>query len=129
MGVVLICPCSPENIYEKCCQPLHVGEINATTSLQLMKSRYSAFALKLMDYIKQTHDPQTRKDFNPEEAREWAHIVTFTQLEILNFEESGNKGFVEFKAHFQNSEGTHIHHEKSVFRRQNEIWYYRSSKN
>lgn len=37
------CPCGENSTYEKCCGSFHRGEMNAVTSEQLMRSRYSAF--------------------------------------------------------------------------------------
>lgn len=55
------CPCGSDIDYQNCCEPLHIhvdsGQIIANTPLQLMRSRYSAFALKNFDYILKTHHP------------------------------------------------------------------------
>jgi len=52
------CPCQSGVSYEKCCAPYHSGKA-APTAEKLMRSRYSAYALKLADYINDTWHPDT----------------------------------------------------------------------
>lgn len=47
------CPCG-QGLYAECCQPLHVGQQCAKHAEQLMRSRYSAFALQQIDYLLST---------------------------------------------------------------------------
>ena len=53
------CPCHSGQSYTDCCQPLHLGQA-APDAERLMRSRYSAYALKLPDYILQTWHADTR---------------------------------------------------------------------
>ena len=55
------CPCGSGKKYKKCCQIYHKGKI-AKSALELMKSRYSAFAVGDIDYIIKTSTFQ--KDFD-----------------------------------------------------------------
>lgn len=50
------CPCHSGKEYEECCRPYHEGQ-NPPTPLVLMRSRYSAYALKKVDYIMNTTHP------------------------------------------------------------------------
>lgn len=47
------CPCRSGARYTACCKPLHEGA-RATTPVTLMRSRFSAFALGLGDYLVET---------------------------------------------------------------------------
>ena len=47
------CPCGGF-LYSSCCAPLHRGECQAATAEQLMRSRYSAYALGEVEYLLQT---------------------------------------------------------------------------
>jgi SEC-C motif-containing protein len=47
------CPCGSGTNYKSCCGPLHAG-LPAKTAEALMRSRYSAFALGLGDYLLDT---------------------------------------------------------------------------
>lgn len=122
------CPCGTGQNYETCCGPFHEGVVPAPTAEKLMRSRYTAFALKKMDYVERTTDPQTRMKFDFKANARWAETGQFQRLEILSASEDGNKGFVEFRAHYLWEDGVRVHHEKSRFRKQEGIWYYREGK-
>lgn len=49
----LPCPCDPAHEYITCCQPLHRGQ-PADNAEALMRSRYSAYVLRLEDYLQVT---------------------------------------------------------------------------
>jgi SEC-C motif domain protein len=53
------CPCDERREYRACCGRCHSG-IAATDAEALMRSRYSAFALGLADYLHQTWHVSTR---------------------------------------------------------------------
>ena len=126
---VMKCPCNPGKSFQECCEPLLNGESSAETPEELMRSRYSAFATQNIDYIRETTDPQTRLSFDMKANEDWARAAKFTELEILRTQYEGNKGIVEFKAHFQSGQqDPQIHHEISKFRRQAGIWYFREGK-
>jgi SEC-C motif-containing protein len=113
------CACGLPTSYENCCQPFHEGLKLAPSAEKLMRSRYSAFALKKMDYILKTHDPLTLHQFNLEENKKWAESVTFFKLEVLHAKENGEQAEVIFKAHYKINATSkiHIHEEHSHFRR------------
>ena len=48
------CPCHSGNPYGSCCEPLHLRAVIAPSPERLMRSRYSAFALKLIPYLYET---------------------------------------------------------------------------
>ena len=94
-----------------------------------MRSRYSAFFAKNMEYILATTDPQTVLDFDMPATLEWAESAEFTGLEILRIQGEGNKGLVEFKATYRINGGLpQIHHEIAKFRKQAGRWYFREGK-
>lgn len=124
-----LCPCGSQKNYTSCCEPFLVGQAKPTTSEQLMRSRYTAFTKKDLDYIAQTTDPQGYSPQDMQANKEWADQVTFTQLEILNSLDEGNKGTVEFKAYFKTQDGAeHVHHELSKFRKKAGTWFFRDGK-
>ncbi len=55
------CPCGSGLCYASCCKPLHQGHL-ATTAEALMRSRYSAYMLRLEPYLLATWHPDTRPD-------------------------------------------------------------------
>lgn len=122
------CPCGKNEKYENCCGRFIENEELPETPEELMRSRYTAFALKKIQYLQETHDPQKAENFDFAENKNWAEQATFTRLEVLHSESSGNKGQVEFKAHYQIDGEEHIHHEISKFRQQAGQWYYREGR-
>ena len=53
------CPCYSGKAYADCCEPLHHGA-DAADAERLMRARYSAYALRLPDYIVRTWHPDSR---------------------------------------------------------------------
>ncbi|MES3036841.1 MAG: YchJ family metal-binding protein [Bdellovibrionota bacterium] len=124
-----MCPCGSKTDYTECCEPLIKGEADAESPEELMRSRYTAFTVKDMDYVFNTTDPQSRMNFDYNTSKEWAEDSTFTGLEIIRSSDEGNKGMVEFKAHFKDSKGeSHVHHEVSKFRKQAGVWFFKEGK-
>ena len=62
----LPCPCGLNQfLYPQCCGLIHqrfasTGELSATDAEALMRSRYSAYVLDLLDYLLATWHPSTR---------------------------------------------------------------------
>lgn len=48
------CPCGSRKVFSQCCQPFHEGKALPPTAEALMRSRYSAYATKNVDYIVDT---------------------------------------------------------------------------
>lgn len=123
------CPCGSGKKYTDCCEILITEKKLANTSEELMRSRYTAYTQKNMDYIESTTDPQGFTALDMQANKDWANEVTFTKLEILNSQDEGNKGTVEFKAYFTTKDGAeHIHHEVSKFRKLSGTWYFRDGR-
>ena len=94
-----------------------------------MRSRYSAFCTKNLDYVVETTDPQARFDMDKESTAAWMNGATFSKLEVLASSAEGNKGSVEFKAYFKMNDGPEeIHHEFSKFRKHAGTWYFRDGR-
>lgn len=123
------CPCGSEKDYNQCCDRFITKKLEPNTSEELMRSRYTAYTQKNMEYITETTDPQGLSPDDMQANKEWADQVQFTKLEILNSRDEGNKGTVEFKAYFKTKDGVeHIHHEVSKFRKLQGTWYFRDGR-
>lgn len=92
-----------------------------------MRSRYTAYTLKDLNYLLATVDPQRRLEIDENATRTWMEKSTFTRLEVVRASEEKNKGVVEFKAHYREAaEGPEtVHHEIAKFRKQGGRWYFR----
>ncbi len=122
------CYCGKNLDFTICCEPYIKLERRPTSAEDLMRSRYSAFCIKNIDYIIATTDLQVRFDFDRSGNEAWAQQAQFQKLEVINSEEIGNKSVVEFKAYFKIANEEHVHHEIGTFRRTDQVWFYRSGR-
>ena len=116
------CPCGSGGSYEGCCGPLHDNRVQAGTAEELMRSRYSAYAVGRLDYVFRTWHPQTRPD-----EIEVTPGLTWSGLSIRRVEagEPGDdEGVVEFEADYQTAEGRGVMRERSRFTRRGGRWVY-----
>ncbi|MEX0740791.1 MAG: YchJ family metal-binding protein [Pseudohongiella sp.] len=118
------CPCGSNKRLPACCGAFHAGTATPRTAKQLMRSRYSAYALGgLGDYLLQTWHPTTRPAVSA--ADMGAADTGWVQLDIVDSHQQGNSAMVEFKAYWRDVDGqTQLHHEKSRFVRQDGRWFY-----
>jgi SEC-C motif-containing protein len=124
------CPCGSQKKFKKCCRVFHYGE-NPGNALELMKSRYSAYAANDSDYIiKTTH--RDNKDYTSDEQK-WKESIhdfvdhtEFKGLEILNFEEGEDTAYVTFKASLFQGAIDVSFTEKSKFVKVHDLWLYHS---
>ena len=115
------CPCGSGIKYKKCCGKYHKGLV-AKTALELMKSRYTAFAIGKINYIIKTSTFQ--KDF--EDLKSFNNSCEFKKLEILEFIDGNSEAFVTFKATIFCNKQDNSFIEKSRFIKENGKWYYQS---
>ena len=116
------CPCGTGLPYDGCCGRLHQGAADAATAEQLMRSRYSAFALGDPAYLLTTWHSRTRPrtlSLDPE--------VRWTGLEIVGT--GGGRlldpeGTVEFRASYRAAGRAGAQHENSRFAREDGRWRY-----
>ncbi|MFM7086994.1 MAG: YchJ family protein [Cyanobium sp.] len=101
------CPCGG-GLYEGCCAPLHRGERRAATAEQLMRSRYSAYALGEVDHLLRTQGPElgSRQPLSVQRRalQDSCRQVRWLRLEILATEAGGAldlEGTVTFRAHYR----------------------------
>lgn len=124
----MLCPCKSELDYQNCCEPYHLGKSFPETPEQLMRSRYSAFALKIIPYLVDTLSASKRTVNLSSELTEFATSVDFKHLEILNApvpDKDSGYGFVEFKAWYKAEDGNyHWMQENSRFEYIDIRWYY-----
>jgi SEC-C motif-containing protein len=115
------CPCGSGIKYKKCCGVFHKGVI-AKTALELMKSRYTAFAIGKIDYIIKTSTFQ--KDFD--DLKSFSNSCKFKKLEILEFLDGSREAYVIFRATIFCDTQDNSFTEKSRFIKENGKWYYES---
>ncbi len=92
--------------------------MHAPTPEALMRSRYSAYVVGLIDYLLATWHPST----GPGELE--LSPVKWLGLEVLHAEATGDAGVVEFVARCRVNGKAQRMHETSRFVRQDGRWYY-----
>ncbi|MEN5173554.1 YchJ family protein [Acinetobacter higginsii] len=119
------CPCG-QGQYAECCQPLHLKQQVAQTAEQLMRSRYSAFALQQIDYILQTTALGQQSALDRAAIADWSQSNQWLKLDVVQHQPKLDKthALVEFKAHYHDGTQTHIHHEISHFVLHQQQWYF-----
>ena len=129
MSLLQDCPCG-QGQYANCCQPLHLRLKIANTAEQLMRSRYSAFALQQIDYILQTTALGQQTALDRDAIADWSQSNDWLKLEVIQHQPKVDKthALVEFKAHYcdknQGEKQQHIHHEISHFVLHQQQWYF-----
>ncbi|MBW8826015.1 MAG: hypothetical protein JF603_06675 [Acidobacteria bacterium] len=116
------CPCGQPLQYEQCCGLLHAGRKRAMTAEQLMRARYSAFALGHRQFLAESwHSTTLPTDVRLDPAQEWI------SLEVLATGRGGmldHDGTVEFEAHWRRGGRHGVLHEVSRFVRESGSWVY-----
>jgi SEC-C motif domain protein len=114
------CPCNSGKNYEACCEPFLTNKALPETAEQLMRSRYTAFTLADVDYLKKTLAPESRTDFDVQSTKKWAESSQWKGLQIVSTEKGqadDKKGQVEFIATYVIDGEALDHHEVSQFRK------------
>jgi SEC-C motif-containing protein len=133
------CPCGGAD-YDRCCAPYHNGtpapdavtlmeplairlgrQQTAANALVIMRSRYSAYVLKLEDYLLSTWHASTR----PVALNLAADQTKWLGLKIISHDsESVDKACVEFVARYKFGGRAQRMHEISRFVREQGQWFY-----
>jgi SEC-C motif-containing protein len=121
------CPCTSKKPYDRCCGPFHAGTALPQTAEQLMRSRFSAYALGKVDYLISTRVDAKRADEDREELLQYCKSVSCVGLKIIS-KEKGEKaddtGLVTFHASLQANGRRSLHIETSSFAREQGKWVY-----
>jgi len=111
------CPCGL-GLYANCCAPLHDGA-GAADASQLMRARYSAYALGKSGYVRATWHARTRPgSLDPEPDVKWLG------LQVLRHESGPQQAQVEFVARYKQNGRAQRLHEISRFVHEEGQWWY-----
>jgi SEC-C motif-containing protein len=121
------CPCGSGENFQGCCEPWLSGKQGAPTAEALMRSRYTAYVLKNVDYLVKTTLPASRESDLANDIRSWMNQVMWQKLHVLSTTAGGrsdDEGTVEFIAEFIGPRGADRHHELSLFKKVRGVWFY-----
>ncbi len=126
-----LCPCTSGLRYRACCGRYHAGEAEAPDAEALMRSRYSAFALREVAYLWRTLHPEHPDRARPEadflrEVRARATALKYPRLHILDrrLVEPGGTAVVLFHARVFESGRDVSFVERSEFQHDGTGWRY-----
>ena len=98
------CPCGGGD-YSACCGPLHQGMRQAATAEQLMRSRYSAFALGEVNYLLSTHPqpdvPELERRRDLVQVCRQTRWLGLTILQVCSGDLDDLEGTVRFEARYR----------------------------
>ena len=120
------CLCGSGDVFGACCGPVLRRERRAPTAEALMRSRYTAFAVRDLEHLLRSWHPTTapsREDL----AASLAEGVRWLRLEIHSTTAGGpfdDAGTVEFTAISKGPGGRAVQHEISRFVREDGVWLY-----
>lgn len=126
-----LCPCSSGIDFNQCCQPVLSGASPAVTAEALMRARYTAYTCGDIDFVMNSTLPASRSDSDIEAMKNWAEQAEWTGLEVCGTKAGGeddNRGEVEFIARYNLQGVAQIHHERSVFSKQDGQWFFQDGK-
>ncbi|MGI9824860.1 YchJ family protein [Agromyces sp. Marseille-Q5079] len=116
------CPCTSGLTFGECCGRWLAGGETAPTAQQLMRSRFTAFAVGDVGHLLATWHPSTR----PADL-ELDPTIRWLRLDIERTERGGpldRSGIVEFTAHYRHDGERGAQHETSRFTREGGAWFY-----
>jgi SEC-C motif-containing protein len=120
------CPCGSGSLLIDCCGRHHAGT-PAPCAERLMRSRYSAYVLGLVDYLLDTTLPAQRHGLDRAAIAAWSAQSTWLGLEVESAEVIGAQpehAFVTFIARWHDGQAEHAHRERSAFVQNGGRWYF-----
>lgn len=122
-----LCPCGSKTTYDRCCEPYILGRTSAETAERLMRSRFTAYALRKVDYLIATTAEAKRAELDRAELERYCASIACVSLKIVATEGGGphdDTGVVTFRASLQYGGRRTLHIERSTFVREKGVWVY-----
>ncbi len=131
-----ICPCrtlepkETQLLFPECCLPKLLGEVLPKNGEETMRSRYSAFVTGQIQYLIDSHHPDTRKELNVDELGQWSKEAEWESLKILKTTSlSKDEEEVEFICRYSLNSKVQNHHELSTFKKdKSQKWFFYDGK-
>jgi SEC-C motif-containing protein len=120
------CPCGSGQLLGLCCGRYHAGTPPPSAEA-LMRSRYSAYALGLVDYLVLSTLPAQQDGLDHDAIRAWSLGSSWLGLDVEQaelIEGEPQHAYVTFTAHWRDTTGEHSHRERSAFVRNKGSWYF-----
>ena len=115
-----LCPCASGKTFGQCCGPILNGEHKAETAVDLMRARYSAYAVGDVKFLFASSGPEVRAEFDEKTTRDWSKSAQWQGLDVTATEKGGKddeEGEVSFVAHYAANGQKCEHREHATYRR------------
>lgn len=122
----LPCPCGSQQTLVNCCAQYHGGKPAANAEV-LMRSRYSAYVLGLIDYLVSTTLAAQQNGLNRQAISAWSQGSEWLGLQVESHEPQAGSpahAYVTFVAHWRDAQGEHSHRERSAFVEHGGHWFF-----
>lgn len=131
-GLLAPCPCGSGRSYGDCCHLLHEGAV-AENALLVMKARYSAYALGVVDYLIATthpgnHQYTENRGVWKRQLADFCKQAHFRELQIVDFQAAAQAAVVIFTAYCTHDGKEATFTEKSFFEKFRGRWLYRAGR-
>jgi len=113
------CPCGSGKKFKACCNLYLSGQAYPKMAEPLMRSRYSAYAMGNLAYLRNTWHPETCPNLDMDDLE-----TQWTRLEVIKSKPGLKKSVVEFKAWYTENDQEHVTHEISLFKLYKKRWVY-----
>lgn len=116
------CPCGSARPFDACCGPALDGSVAPATAEALMRSRYSAYTMRLEPYLLDSWHPSTRPPpplFSADALPKWIDLDVRSHHQI-----DATHAVVEFVARYRVGGRADRLHETSRFIREDGRWFY-----
>lgn len=120
------CPCGSTLTLQDCCNRFHQGALPSTAG-QLMRSRYSAYVLGLIDYLIETTLPAQQALLDRDAISQWSLTSQWLGLAVEQETDAAgqpSRAQVCFSVRWQDNSGEHSHRELSNFVQSQGRWYF-----
>ena len=123
------CPCQSARSFADCCAPYITGVACPWQPQSLMRSRYTAYTLAKISYIKSTQAGPAADNFDAASVLRWAKSCKWLGLSI-DLDHTTHEFWhsdtakVSFTANFEQANKQRSMHEVSIFKKVAGKWYY-----
>jgi SEC-C motif-containing protein len=94
---------------------------------KLLEARYQAFVDGNIDYIMNSHHPETRESLDRAAVTNWSKDSNWMGFKIEDERKDGKTVFITFSVRYEKNMETTDHREIAEFRKEDGKWYYYDS--
>lgn len=121
------CYCCSNKLFSQCCQPFVEGMRLPQTAEQLMRSRFTAYAIHRYDYALNTYSREKRSTLSVTQLEESAAGAVWFALSVMPSQTvslDNESDMVEFTAYYFEGKSLFQLHETSSFLKEEGRWRY-----